>query len=104
MAVHLRRALTHADDEVEAREEAGRIVIDPVSGEGLSDLMICCPVTTQIKSYPFEVMIEGMPPSVALADQIRSRDWRVRRAERKGKVAPGELADVRAKIKALIAP
>jgi len=64
--------------------------------------MICCPMATQIKNYPFEVVISDTPPSVVLADQVKSLDWRVRKAKRKGTVSPEELAEVRAKILALI--
>ena len=67
------------------------------------NLMVCCPVTTQIKNYPFEVQIASTTPSsVVLADQIKSLDWRVRKATRKGAASADELADVRAKIFALI--
>ncbi len=45
-------------------------------------------MTTQIKNYPFEVQIASTTPSsVVLADQIKIRDWRVRRATRKGAVS-----------------
>ena len=64
--------------------------------------MICCPMTTQIKNYPFEVLIGGTSPSVVLVDQIKSLDWRGRRARRKGAISAGELAEVRAKLRALI--
>lgn len=64
--------------------------------------MLCCPMTTQIKNYPFEVLIAGPDPSAVLADQIKSLDWRTRRARRKGIVSAAEVADVRAKIRALI--
>jgi len=67
-----------------------------------TDLMICCPMTTQIKNYPFEVQIAMTPLSVVLADQIKSLDWRVRKATRKGAASAEELADVRAKISALL--
>lgn len=56
--------------------------------------MICCPLTTQIKHYPFEVLIGSAPPSIALSDQVKSVDWRVRKAERKAKAS--------AKLKVLI--
>ena len=68
-----------------------------------TNLMVCCPMTTQIKNYPFEVRIASTrPSSVVLADQIKSVDWRVRKATRKGAASADELADVRAKIFALI--
>lgn len=65
-------------------------------------MMICCPTTTRNKGYPFEVAIAGSPPSVVLADQAKSQDWSAHRARRKGRVSAGELAEVRAKLRALI--
>jgi len=87
-------------------EQAGHrpaLVVSPASYNGKTSLMICCPMTTQVKGYPFEVVISGPPSgSVVLADQIKSLDWRVRQAKHKGKVSTEELAEVRAKIVALI--
>jgi mRNA interferase MazF len=64
--------------------------------------MVCCPMTTQIKNYPFEVVLGGPSLSAVLADQVKSLDWRKRRAKRKGMISTAELAEVRAKIRALI--
>jgi mRNA interferase MazF len=86
-------------------EQAGHrpaVVLSPAAYNGKTSLMLCCPMTTQIKSYPFEVLIAGPSRSAVLADQIGSLDWRKRRAKRKGVVSPAELAEVRAKIRALI--
>ena len=87
------------------REQAGRrpaLVLSPAAYNGKTSLTVCCPMTTQIKNYPFEVQIAGTPASVVLADQVRSLDWRMRKAARKGSASSAELADVRAKIRALI--
>ena len=87
------------------REQAGHrpaLVLSPAAYNAKTSLMICCPMTTQIKNYPFEVVIAGTPASAVLADQVKSLDWRKRRASRKGTVSATELADVRAKIRALI--
>ncbi len=87
------------------REQAGHrpaLVVSPAAYNGRTSLMICCPLTTQIKGYPFEVLLSGTPQSVVLADQMKSLDWRVRQAKRKSRVSPEELAEVRAKILALI--
>ena len=87
------------------REQAGHrpaLVLSPARYNNKTSLIVCCPMTTQIKNYPFEVLIAGMPQSVVLADQVKSLDWRSRNARRKGRVSPSELADVRAKIQALI--
>ena len=87
------------------RQQAGHrpgVVLSPAGYNGKTGLLLCCPMTTQIKSYPFEVRISGVVPSVVLSDQIKSVDWRARRVKRKGKLALEELAEVRAKVHALI--
>jgi mRNA interferase MazF len=78
------------------------LVLSPAAYNDKTSLMICCPMTTQIKNYPFEVLIAGTPENVVLADQVKSLDWRSRKATRKGTVSAEELAEVRAKILALI--
>jgi mRNA interferase MazF len=87
-------------------EQAGRrpaLVLSPAVYNGRAGLMVCCPITTQIKGYPFEVPIGGgKQPNVVLADQIKNLDWRARKAEYKGAVSADELADVRARVKALV--
>jgi mRNA interferase MazF len=92
-------------DPQAGHEQAGyrpAVVISPSSYNGKTGLMVCCPMTTQAKGYPFEVEIKDGRPGVVLADQVKSLDWRVRKAKRKGNVTADELADVRAKIFALI--
>ena len=86
-------------------EQAGHrpaLVLSPAAYNDKTSLMICCPLTTHIKNYPFEVLLAGTPQSAVLADQVKSLDWRQRQAARKGAVSAEELADVRAKIHALI--
>ena len=87
------------------REQAGHrpaLVLSPAAYNAKTSLMICCPMTTQLKGYPFEVIVSREPPSAVLADQIKSLDWRARRATRKGRIPDSVLAEVRAKIRALI--
>lgn len=86
-------------------EQAGHrpaVVLSPASYNGPTGLLVCCPTTTKIKGYPFEVALAGKPPSVALADQLKSLDWRARKARQKGSVTKAELKDIRAKVRALI--
>ena len=93
-------------DPQAGHEQAGRrpaVVLSPASYNGRSGMIVCCPTTTRIKGYPFEVALAGSPPSVVLADQVRCQDWRARNASRKGRVSGPELAEVRAKLGALIA-
>lgn len=92
-------------DPQAGHEQAGHrpaLVLSPAAYNAKTRLMVCCPLTTQIKGYPFEVLIKGTRPSAALSDQVKSLDWTVRKAAHKGKVSPAELAEVRAKIFALI--
>jgi len=92
-------------DPQTGHEQAGHrpaVVLSPAAYNAKTSLMVCCPTTTQIKNYPFEVVIAGPSPSAVLADQVKSLDWRKRRAKRKGIISVAELAEVRAKIRALI--
>jgi mRNA interferase MazF len=67
-------------------EQAGRrpaLVISPKKYNEKTGLSIFCPITSQIKDYPFEVRIEKNKDikGVILSDQIKSLDWRARKAE-----------------------
>lgn len=63
-------------------EQAGRrpaLVLSPAAYNGKVGLAILCPLTNQIKGYPFEVLV---PPGLSvtgaiLADQVKNLDWRV---------------------------
>ena len=92
-------------DPQAGHEQAGHrpaVVLSPASYNGRAGMIVCCPTTTRIKGYPFEVALTGAPASVVLADQVKSQNWRARKATRKGHVTAAELADVRAKLRALI--
>lgn len=78
------------------------LVLSPASYNRKTGMMICCPMTTQIKGYPFEVVISTNPPSAILSDQVKSLDWKARRTKRKSSVAPEVLIEVRGKLRALI--
>jgi len=67
-------------------EQAGRrpaVVVSPPAYNRKVGLALLCPITSQIKGYPFEVIIpQGLKLSGAvLSDQVKSLDWRARRAE-----------------------
>ena len=87
-------------------EQAGHrpaLVLSPAAYNNKTGTMVCCPMTTQIKGYPFEVIIraEGINGAV-LSDQVKNLDWRARKASLKGKASIEELDEVRAKIAALV--
>jgi mRNA interferase MazF len=62
-------------------------------------LMICCPITSKVKGYPFEVAVDG---GVVLADQVKSLDWKIRHAKPKDKAPAAAVQDVLAKVAALL--
>ena len=95
----------HCDPQA-GHEQAGHrpaLVVSPANYNRKSGLMVCCPITTKIKGYPFEVPtdVAGVT-TVVLSDQVESLDWKVRRVTKKGAVPPAVMAEVRAKIKALL--
>ena len=68
-------------------EQAGHrpaLVLSPQSYNLKVGLAILCPITSQVKGYPFEVKIPtGLKASgVVLSDQVKSMDWRARKATR----------------------
>jgi len=86
-------------------EQAGHrpaLVLSPAAYNDKTSLMLCCPMTTQVKNYPFEVLAGDAARGAILADQVKSLDWRRRKAKRKSRVSPEVLTEVRAKIHALI--
>ena len=67
-------------------EQAGRrpgLVLSPAAYNGRVGLAILCPITNQVKGYPFEVRIPAdlAVSGAILSDQVKSLDWRVRKAE-----------------------
>jgi len=80
-------------------EQAGRrpaLVLSPVTYNGKVGLALLCPITSQIKGYPFEVRVpEGLAVSgTVLADQVKSLDWRAREAEFAGSLPAEVLGNV----------
>jgi mRNA interferase MazF len=88
-------------------EQAGRrpgLVLSPMRYNGKVGLLLACPITSKAKGYPFEVEVPfgAGVAGVILSDQLRSLDWRERRAEYAGKVDSGTLDDVRSKLDAIL--
>jgi mRNA interferase MazF len=79
------------------------LVVSPASYNGKTGLMVCCPMSTKVKGHPFEVVLEidGVPGAV-LSDQVKSLDWKIRKAKKKASASASVMAHVRAKIKALL--
>lgn len=88
-------------------EQAGRrpaLVLSPASYNRRSGLCLACPITSRIKGYPFEVRIAAPldREGVVLADQVRAVDWRSRGVDRAGRAPEPVLAEVVARLAALL--
>lgn len=88
-------------------EQAGRrpaIVLSPSAYNRKVGLAIFCPITNQVKGYPFEVVI---PPGyqvtgAVLSDQLKNLDWKIRRAELISKLPSSITAEVLKKVGTLL--
>ena len=88
-------------------EQAGRrpaLVLSPAAYNGKVGLAILCPITSQIKGYPFEVLIpDGLKISGAiLSDQVKSLDWRARQAELVCKLPSATIDEALQKLDTLV--
>lgn len=88
-------------------EQAGHrpaLVVSPEAYNGRVGLALFCPVTSQVKGYPFEVVIpKGLEVrGVVLADQVKSLDWRAREAESFARLPPTTMLEVTQKIATLL--
>ena len=90
-------------------EQAGRrpaVVLSPAAYNGKVGLAILCPVTSQIKGYPFEVSLPaGLPvDGVILSDQAKSLDWRERKAQLICSLPEATVEGVLARLNTLLSP
>ena len=89
------------------REQAGRrpaLVVSPKDYNKTVGLALVCPLTTQVKGYPFEVAVPAGTPikGVILADHIKSVDWEARKAVRICEAPRGMTLRVLAMLESLI--
>ena len=94
-------------DPQSGHEQAGRrpvLILSPASYNARVGLAILCPITNQIKGYPFEVIIpKGQEvQGVVLSDQVKSLDWKSRKAEFICKVSETITTDVLNKLCVLL--
>jgi mRNA interferase MazF len=88
-------------------EQVGRrpaLVLSPAAYNGKVGLVIFCPITSQVKGYPFEVLIpDGLEISGAiLSDQVKSLDWKARKAEFSCKLPTSTFNEAVQKLSTLI--
>jgi len=89
-------------------EQAGRrpaLVLSPAAYNGRVGLALLCPITTQVKGYPFEVPLPAglAVTGVALADQVKSLDWRARKVTQIGVVPEAVVVQVVSRLQLLLA-
>lgn len=94
-------------DPKAGHEQVGRrpaLILSSRIYNGKALLAIACPITSQIKGYPFEVPLPvgGEIAGVILADHIRNLDWRARRVEYAGKVPAETMVEVQERLRALL--
>lgn len=94
-------------DPQAGREQAGRrpaLVLSPAAYNGRVGLALLCPITGQVKGYPFEVALPAgsAVSGVVLADLVKSLDWRARKASRIGAVSEEVVSRVLRRLHALL--
>lgn len=88
-------------------EQAGHrpaLTLSPEDYNRKVGLALFCPLTSQVKGYPFEV---PLPPGlkaagVVLSDQVKSLDWQARDAKFSCKAPAGVVEDVLGRLDALL--
>jgi mRNA interferase MazF len=88
-------------------EQAGHrpaLVVSPKAYNQKVGLALFCPITSNVKGYPFEVVLpENHEVSgVILSDHIKSLDWQARKAKRMATASKDVLEEVLAKILTLL--
>lgn len=67
----------------QGHEQSGKrpaLIISPRQYNAPSGLALMCPITSHVKGYPFEVVLNknSKIKGVVLSDQIKSLDWKAR--------------------------
>ncbi len=96
-------------DPQAGHERAGRrpaFVVSPRDYNRKVGLALFCPITSRVKGYPFEVPLprSGRARGAVLSDQLKSLDWRARKADRFDHVSEEVILEVAARILALVDP
>jgi len=97
-------------DPQAGREQAGRrpaLILSPRTYNARSGLAIVCPLTTQVKGYPFEVVWHGQQPGnramgAILSDHVESVEWKAREAVKLGRCPDEVMEEVRARLAPLL--
>lgn len=88
-------------------EQAGyrpALVLSPGDYNMTTSLVLCCPITSQAKGYPYEypLPVGGPITGVVLADHVKSMDWRARGARFADHASPQVVADAFEMLKTIL--
>lgn len=94
-------------DPQAGHEQRGRrpaLILSPRGYNAKAGLAVACPITSQVKGYPFEVAIPptGTITGVVLADHVKNLDWEARRVVFEAKADDEVLSEVKARLRALL--
>jgi mRNA interferase MazF len=94
-------------DPQAGHEQRGRrpaLILSPRTYNAKTRLALACPVTSQVKGYPFEVSLPagGMIRGAVLADHVKNLDWDARRVRFEAKAPAEVVVDVRERLRALL--
>ena len=94
-------------DPQAGREQRGRrpaLILSPRVYNAKTRLAIACPITSQVKGYPFEVPLPptGAIVGVVLADHVKNLDWQARHVVFEAKAPADVLTDVRERLRAVL--
>ena len=88
-------------------QQSGRrpaVIVSPKEYNVKVGLCLCCPITSRVKGYPFEL---ALPPDTGisgavLCDQVKSLDWKARNARLAASLPVSLVREIQARIMALI--
>ncbi len=88
----------------EMKKTRPAVVVSPINYNKKVGLALICPITSHQKGYPFEVGLSSKTgvKGVILADQVKSLDWRARKAKFEEKVSQDVIVEVIEKISVLL--
>ena len=87
----------------EQRGTRPAIIISPKIYNKKTNLALCCPITSNIKGYPFEVLVKGKKiDGVILSDHLKNLDWKAREIKFIEKASTLVLTECIEKISTLI--
>ena len=94
-------------DPQAGHEQRGRrpaLILSPRIYNSKARLAVACPITSQVKGYPFEVTLpsDGKISGVVLADHVKNLDWQARRIVFEAKAPTEVITEVRERLRALL--